>query len=168
MCPKIGTPRENLEGMPAMPTGRYTFRLDEFKPAKPKKIGSTSINLNANLTVINHPTLSDRKLFNNANTDFAPSMYDMAHACGIKYEGEDDPSVTTPVFPGEFQCRVHGAACDSSDPQNWQYIGPLAGQVGECEVVDADNGRGGRTTKIGRFLCRIPGCTAKHSDNIAG
>ena len=92
-------------------------------------------------------------------------MYDMSHALGVQFDGEaaGDPN---PQFPGEFQCRVHGPNCNSSDPENWSYIGPLAGAVGEVEVAESDNGKGGRTTKISKFYCRVPNCTAKHSESL--
>lgn len=162
--PTISVPKEKLEGLPQLPVGRYQFRLDGFSPKKPKTQGATSINLNAQLTVINHPTMNDRKVFNNCNTDFPPAMYDMAHAVGVKFLNEDtDPN---PKFPGEFNCKVHGPACDSSDPANWDYVGPLLGQVGELEIVMGDNGKGQQVPKLGRFYCRVPGCTAKHSQSL--
>lgn len=160
--PKITVPQEKLEGFPELPPGRYTVRLDGFKPKKAKS--GTSENLNAQLTVINHPTANDQKVFHGCNTTFPPALYDLAHALGIKFEGEG--TNPNPEFPGEFQCRVHGPNCDSSDPENWQYVGPLLGQVGDLEVVESDNGSGKKQNKLGRFYCRVPGCTAKHAASL--
>lgn len=162
--PKIGVQKESLEGFPEIPIGRYTFRMDGFKPKKAKS--GTSENLNAQLTIINHATQNDKKVFHGCNTTFPPALYDFAHACGIKFEGEDTPNDPAAQFPGEFICKVHGPQCDSSDPENWVYQGPLSGQVGELEVVESDNGSGKKQNKLGRFYCRVPGCQAKHSASL--
>jgi len=165
--PKVTVSKESLEGLPPLPTGRYTFRLDSFEPklSKPKPGKTQSVNLNASLVIINHPDakINGRKLTNNANVGFAPSLFDMAHAVGVRFENE---GTDNPEFPGEFQCRVHGPNCDSSDPENWSYIGPLVGQTGELEIMMGDNGKGGQSAKLGKFYCRVPGCTAKHAESL--
>jgi hypothetical protein len=54
------------------------------------------------------------------------------------------------------------------DPSKWQYSGPLLGQVGQAYVIQADNGKGGQNNKIKFYVCKVPGCTEKHSTNLAG
>ena len=160
--PTISIPKEKLEGFPQLAPGRYQVMLESFAPKKAKS--GTSINLNAALVVINHPTANGAKIFNNANTTFPPACYDMAHGLGQKFTGEDTD--TDPTIPGEFICKVHGPTCDSSDPENWIYQGPLTQQVGEVEIGLGDDGKGGQSAKLKRFFCRVPGCTAKHSESL--
>lgn len=161
--PKLTASKDKIEGLPPLPEGIYAFRLDGFKPAKASKGGS--VNLNPIMKVINHPEYNDRNIFENLNTKGEWVWKDFCHALGVELPMDGADSYE---FPGTFNCRVHGDQCPQDDPQNWDYTGPLLGQVGQCYQVQADNTRGGIINKTKYYVCKVPGCTLKHSKNLAG
>lgn len=156
---KISISKDQLEGLKNPPAGIYDVRLDGFKPkaakAKPGKDPST--NLRPQLKIINHSSLNDAPVFTHCNTAFGVEIFDMCHAFGVKYEGEG--VVDDPQMPGEFQGP-------DDNPDQWTYIGPLVGQVAKVEVAETTGMNGQPTTQVKRWICRVPGCTAAHRDNL--
>lgn len=157
--PKITIEKSDLEGLKNPPAGIYDFKLDGFKPkAARAQVGKeASVNLRPTLTIINHPTMNDKPIMANGNTAFAPFLFDMCHALGVPYEGEDTDN---PSMPGEF-------VGPDDDPTKWDYQGPLAGQVGKIEIGDTTY-KGTAKTDVKKFFCRVPGCQARHRDSLMG
>jgi hypothetical protein len=156
--PKIGISTDQLEGLKNPPAGIYEFRLDGFKPAWAKeKVGKErSVNLKPQLVVVNHPTLNDAPIMMWGNTAFGVDTFDLCHALGVQYDNEGSDN---PQMPGEFQGP-------DDDPKQWQYIGPLVGQVGKVEIADTTDQHGKPTTGIKKFFCRVPGCTMPPRDSL--
>jgi hypothetical protein len=151
---KIGISKESLQGLPDLEAGIYEFRIDGFKPKTSSK--KTSINLNPQLIVINHSKYNDRHIWHNCNSAFPPGMIDLCHSVGVRFDNEDGDD---PQFPGEF-------VPDGAPIEQTSYQGPLMGQIGKCEVAESDDGKGGKTMKLKRFFCVVPGCTHKHSEDL--
>lgn len=151
--PKMTVSKESLKGSPPCPPGIYEFRCDGFSPKKSKN--GQSVNLNPKMVVINHPTLNDRRLFENLNSNAGWIQLDFVHSLGIPmadYGAEAG-------IPGDF-------IGPDDDPEKWTYAGPVSGRVGKLEYAETDNGRGGTKMAIKRFFCTVPGCTEKHSENL--
>jgi len=153
--PRMGVSTESLKGMPTMPQDIYTVRLDGFEPRFSKDRGS--VNLNPKLVVINHPTLNDRRVFDNLNSKAGWIQLDFCHAFGLPMLVEGDTS----FIPGEFQGP-------DNDPERWSYVGPLTGRLAKAEVAEVDNQRGGTRNAVKRYICAVAGCSTKHSDNLVG
>ena len=158
--PKIRGSKEALEGKPPLPAGIFTFRLDGFKPKTSSK--GTSVNLNPTLKVINHATLNDSRVFENLNSQATWVHQDFCHALGVELEGPDKTDL-----PGEFMGP-------QDKPEDWKYVGPLAGKTGQVELVTvpkkdkSGNVVAGTQTAVKRYICAIPGCTVKHSESLQG
>jgi hypothetical protein len=152
--PKLTASKEEIKGAPPMKEGMVTVRLDGFKPKFSKDRGS--VNLNPDMRVINHAEYNDRPVFENLNTKGKWVWKDFCHAFGV-------PLLETPggdvEFPGDFDGP-------EDNPEAWQYRGPLLGQQAQVYLVQADNTKGGIATKIKFYVCKVPGCAEKHSDNL--
>ena len=139
------------------------FRVDKFemKKAKEKPGKQVSVNLNPVLTIINNGTLQNRRIPENLNTQAGWVQKDFVHSLGLKM---DDGNL-----PGDFVCTVHGPACAEflDHPDKFTYQGPMSGQVGECEVVMVPNNKGGTRAAVKQYICKVPGCTEYHSENLA-
>jgi hypothetical protein len=159
--PKMSASKEEVKGLPLMNEGLVQVRLDGFKPQLSKK--KDSVNLNPQMKVVNHAEYNDRNVFDNLNTKGKWVWGDFCHAFGVPMVQVGDDF----EFPGDFVCKSHGAECKGDDPENWDYVGPLTGQVGQLYLVQGDNGKGGLVNKTKYYVCRVPGCTDKHSDNLA-
>lgn len=166
--PKIGVSKKSLMPPEKLPAGIVTLRFDGFKPALSKKRPNKdqSLNLNPILTVINNPNpdVNNRKHFENLNINAAWVIRDFVHAFGVTMEdgGGDDVQI-----PGEF---IGG------NPQTFEgstYQGPLLGKIAQVELVDvpAQDAFGNPTGELRsvtkRYICSVPGCTEKHSENLA-
>src|SRR5208337_3563718 len=153
--PKLTASREEIKGLPLLKEGMLTVRLDGFKPKFSKD--RQSVNLNPQMKVINHAEYNDRVVFENLNTKAKWIWKDFCHAFGI-------PLLELPggdiEFPGDF-----GGAEDN--PEGWQYRGPLLGQQAQLYIIQADNTKGSDNNKVKFYVCRVPGCTEKHSANLA-
>ena len=150
--PKIHAPKESIEGKPQLGGGIFEFRLDGFKPKKSKDGKST--NLNPQMRVINHPTNNDAPIFENMNSQAGWVQQDFCHALGVEMEPDGG-------FPGEFNGP-------ESDPSQWTYMGPLVGRTGRVELVQVPNLKGGMRTTPKKYFCAVPGCTARHTESLAG
>ena len=154
--PKIKVSKEGMEGKPPVGSGIFVFRLDGFKPKFSKK--GDSVNLNPTLKVINHPEHNGRPLFENLNTGAGWVQKDLCHALGIPMLA--DPSDGSYTFPGEF-------TGPDNDPTQWRYVGPLLGKTGRVDVIEVPKFKGsGTQSSIKSYICAIPGCQEKHTDNL--
>lgn len=149
--PNLKIPKESLEGPKKLPIGIVDVRLDGFSPDWSQK--KDSYNLMPNMRIINNPDYHDRKVNDWLNSRAGWVMRDFCHCFGIQLAGPDDD----PEFPGEF------TPSGEADPKKWNYQGPLLGRTGKLELAEAD---GGKYVNIKRYLCQVPGCTVKHSENL--
>lgn len=153
--PKLTASKEEVKGLPAMPEGMYTVRLDGFKPKWSKDKGS--VNLNPQLKVINHADFNDRIVFENLNTKGKWVWKDFCHGFGVPLTEGTNGDVE---FPGDFDG-------DENNPEVWQYRGPLVGQQAQIYLIQADNTKGSDVNKIKYYVCKVGGCVEKHSANLA-
>jgi hypothetical protein len=158
--PKLKIDKKSLEGPQKVPNGVYTVRLDGFEPNFTKEKKEGNYNLNPVMKIINNNDLHDRRIFDNVNSNAGWIERDFCHCFGIKLENPDDPD-----FPGEFTVPPGG---DSKDPTQWKYQGPLLGQTGRLEVAEVTGNNGKVYSNVKRYLCRVPGCTESHSQNLIG
>jgi hypothetical protein len=152
--PKLTASKEEIKGLPAMPEGMYAFRLDGFKPKHSKDKGS--VNLNPQIKIINSADFNDRNVFENLNTKGKWVWKDFCHALGVplaEVNGDYE-------FPGNFD----GA---EDNPESWQYSGPLVGQQGQFYLIQGDDTKGGVVNRIKYYVCKVNGCSEKHSANLA-
>jgi hypothetical protein len=152
--PKLKASSEEIKGLPVMEEGMLTLRLDGFKPKYSKDKGS--VNLNPQLKVINHPKYNDRILFENLNTKGKWVWKDFCHAFGVpmvEVNGEYE-------FPGDWDGP-------EDNPESWQYRGPLLGQTGQAYVIQKDDTKGGVNNAVKYYVCKVQGCSEKHSSNLA-
>jgi hypothetical protein len=151
--PRLTASKDEIKGLPPMPEGLYTLRVDGFKPKYSKDKGS--VNLNPVLKVTNHADCNDRIVFENLNTKGKWVWKDFCHAFGVPLvEANGDYE-----FPGNF------AGADDN-PESWQYTGPLLGQLGQVYLIQADNTKGTDVNKIKFYVCKVGGCAEKHSQNL--
>ena len=153
--PKLTASKDEVKGLPPMVEGMLTVRLDGFKPKHSKDKGS--INLNPQMKVINHAEYNDRNVFENLNTKGKWVWKDFCHAFGVPLveDGSGDFE-----FPGNWEG-------DMDKPESMTYEGPLTGQQAQLYIVQSDF-EGRINNKIKYYVCKIPGCTEKHSNNLAG
>ena len=151
---KLTASKEEIKGLPAMTEGMVTLRLDGFEPKLSSK--KTSVNLNPIMKVINHAEYNDRRVFENLNTLGKWVWPDFCHAFGIAMvEANGDFE-----FPGDWDGP-------ESEPDKWQYKGPLLGQQAQVYVVQVDDTKGGVRNAIKYYICKVQGCSSKHSANLA-
>ena len=151
--PKLTASKEEVKGLPILPEGMYTVRLDGFSPKYSKD--RASINLNPQMRIINNPEYNDRIVFDNLNTKGKWVWVDFCHGFGIELvdTGGDVE------FPGDFDGPT-------DDPEKWVYRGPLQGQQAQLYVIQSEY-QGKENNKIKFYQCKIPSCTIKHSANLA-
>lgn len=167
--PKLTMSKKSLEPPASLPPGIVTLRMDGFKPklSRKKPGKDQSLNLNPVLTVINNPNpdVNNRKHFENLNLNATWVIRDFVHCFGVALEdaGSDDVSI-----PGEF---IGG---DPATFEGSTYQGPLLGKVGQVELIEVPatdehgNQVAGKTrTVTKRYICSVPGCQEKHSENLA-
>jgi len=154
--PKLTASKEEVKGLPPMQEGLITVRLDSFTPKLSSK--KDSVNLNPVMKVINHAEYNDRLVFENLNTKGKWVWKDFCHAFGVPLVEGNNGDVE---FPGDFDGP-------EDDPTKWQYRGPLVGQQAQIYLVQADNTKGGIANKIKYYICKVAGCTEKHSSNLVG
>lgn len=156
--PKLTASKEEIKGLPPMKEGMLTVRLDGFKPKWSKDKGS--VNLNPEMTVINHAEYNDRKVFDNLNTKGKWVWKDFCHAFGVPMAEDSNGDFE---FPGDWDTPD---GKDASEPENWIYRGPLLGQTAQLYIIQSSY-NGQDNNKIKFYCCRVQGCTEKHSSNLA-
>jgi hypothetical protein len=153
--PKLTASKEEVKGLPAMSEGLVTVRLDGFKPAHSKD--KSSVNLQPQMKIINHPEYNDRQVFEYLNTKAKWLWKDFCHAFGVQMvesNGEFE-------FPGNFDGP-------EDSPEKWEYQGPLLGQTAQLMLVQQDNTKGGIRNAIKFYVCQFgASCSEKHSQNLA-
>lgn len=157
--PQINVSKDQLKARPPVPAGIYDVRLDKFDPALSAK--KDSVNLKPQMTVINHPTLNGRDVYEWLNSGAGFTHIDFCHAFGEKMRGEDDAASSEAGIPGEF-------IGPDDDPSKWSYVGPLLGKVGKIEIVLVPSFKDATKTvsAIKRYFCAVPGCQHKHSESL--
>lgn len=121
------TPKQ-LEEQEGIPDGIYEVLLSGFKPKKSSD--GKSINLNPQCAIVGHATLNGRRVFSNLNTNAAWLFEDFAKCFGTPgLETKGDGNLG---LPGDFQG-------DESNPESWNYVGPLVGKVGKVECGTVPN-----------------------------
>lgn len=151
---KIGFSKEQLEGN-TLPDGLYEVRLEGFEPEYSKN--RNSINLNPILKVVNHPTLNNKRIFDNLNSGASWIVEAFVHAFGQELvpnlNGGGD-------MPGEFPGP-------DDNPSEWSYVGPLTGSVAKV-IVKKTEYNGKENTKVDQWLCALgPNCKTKHPTGLA-
>jgi len=153
--PRLTVSKDDLKGGPLLPEGLYTVRLDGFKPSWSKNRGS--VNLNPQMKIINHLEHNDRPIFENLNSKGHWVWPDFHHAFGVTMpESENGSNLDFVGFDGP-----------EDEPDKWTYNGPLLGQVGQVYIIQADNTQGGVRNSVKYYVCRVPNCHERHSQNLA-
>jgi hypothetical protein len=152
---KISFSKESLAGKPPVPEGLYELRLEGFEPEFSKN--KNSVNLNAILKVVNHPTHNGERVFDNTNTGAGWILQAMCHAFGFPLVDDGNGNMN---LPGDF-------VGPDDDPEKWDYVGPLKGAVAKAFVKQTVyNGR--TSSKIDQWVCALgTGCTEKHPTGLA-
>lgn len=163
---QMGYSKEQLSGKPPVPQGWYQLRLSGFKP-KVAGQNKDSINYNPQIEVINNPEYDGRKIFENLNSKAGWIIQDLVHACGQQLvevqDGNQGTEAAIWTIPGFWA----NADQFPEEPEKWEYQGPLTNAVFEAEVYISEyNGK--KSNKIMQYKCSIPGCTERHSTNLAG
>lgn len=155
---KMSLSKEQVEGKEAMPEGIYKVRFIKFAPklSKDKGDGSErSINLNAEYEVLDHPEYAGRKIFEIANMKSYNIQTEICH--GFDVPLEVDPTDGSYFIPGTWDSR---ADFDESNPETYEYKGPLTGKVAQVELgIRTYNGR--NSNAVRRYFCAIPDCANK-------
>lgn len=168
--PRMGVPKESLTPPENLPGGVYQFRCDGFKPqmTKPKDPSkSPSINYCPQLVVINNPgknskgeSLNGKRIMDFLNQNAGWIVQDFVHSLGAKMV-EENGEVN---IPGTW--TPSPSAPD--DVTKMTYSGVLIGRTGTlelAEVTDPSN-PAKKYMNVKRYLCAVPGCQEKHSDNL--
>ena len=155
---------ESLSGKPPVPDGWYQLRLSGFKQEASSK--KDSINLNPQIEVINHSEYDGRKVFESMNTKGTWVIRDLVHACGLHMvevqDGNQGTEAANWTMPGVWNKSDQFP----EEPDKWEYLGPLTNAVFTAELYTKDY-QGRKSNKIRQFKCAVPGCTVKHSMNLA-
>jgi hypothetical protein len=153
--PKLTASKEEVKGLPVLTEGMYTVRLDGFEPKLDSK--KTGVNLNPLMKVINHPEFNDRRVFENLSTKGKWVWPDFCHAFGVAMPEAPGGELE---FPGDWDGP-------QDEPDKWQYRGPLLGQQAQIYVIQTDDTKGGVRNAIKYYVCKLAGCSSKHSSNLA-
>lgn len=155
---KFGASKEQLVGQPAHPEGLYEFRIDGFKPKKTKKVGSDSINLNPQLTIIDHPTLNGKKIFFSLNTNAAFLWTEFVHSLGLELVEENGEF----NLPGVF----NPDPSSPDDESKMTYEGPMLGRRGRLMLAVKKDEKGRDQNYPKQFFCQVQGCTFEHQTEL--
>lgn len=154
--------KEKLSGPKPVPPGIYQVRFEKFKPkmSAPKEGKAQSLNLNAEVTIVNHDfgDGKEHKIFATLNEGIQSFIQDFVHSFGVEM---DDQTAEHPRFPGIFDAEPD--KFDPNNPETWVYAGPLVGKVAQWEVgVKEYNGR--EQQEIRRFICAVSNCAERFPD----
>lgn len=163
--------KEELSGKPPVPAGWYQLQIKGFKPKaaalKPGETESSSLSLNCELAIVNHPDHEGRRVFAGLNTKMFFMWPDFVHATGLEMEVIQDEFAGTEkenlTIPGVFE----NADTHPDDPSTWKYLGPLLNKIMEVELAEIPaEGSYKAKNEIRQYKCAVPGCTMKHSTNL--
>jgi hypothetical protein len=168
---KMSFNNEELAGKPPVPCGWYKLQIVNFRPKaanlKPGETEPSSVSLNAELKIIDHPEHADRRVFVGLNTKMAFMWADFVHATGMEMEVVQDEFTGTEkqnyALPGFFE----NSDTNPSDPSVWKYVGPLLNATMEVELAEIPaEGNYRAKNEVRQFKCAVQGCTQKHSTNL--
>jgi hypothetical protein len=152
---KFGVDTKELEGRKPVPEGIYTVKLVKFSPKKNAK--GDSVNLNPQMEIIDAPDGFERAMvFDSLSMKAAWVLPDFAHAFGFELEESNGEA----YLPGDWD----GA---KEDPKTWKYSGPLLGATAQVEIaIDSSYDPDKPSNKIRKYICKLPGCIHKHSNDL--
>lgn len=160
---RMGAPKDSMEPRKVLPAGRYTVRLDGFKPAMSKNKDNPSVNFFPQLKITNHATLNGEKVFTPLNQSVGFILQAFCHMFGQDLE-----------LQGDAMCIPGGFNPDPTVPDDiskMTYAGPLQGATGDLELGVQKQTMGRNVGKdqnyIKQFYCRLPGCTEKHPTELS-
>lgn len=166
-------PKSALEPRPQLPAGMIQVMFTGFKQklSKKKEGKEQSVNLNPVLTIVNDSRtgpdgkiLNGQKLFESLNLSFLPRVQDFFHCFGLELI-EDGDNVD---LPGSF---ANGTS--DPNPEKWGlYSGAAINEIGDLELIEVPSRKAGakptdKQTDIKRYICRVPGCTVNHMENLS-
>jgi hypothetical protein len=164
MAFKMGMTKGDLTGPPPVPNGVYELQFAGMRPKIAKS--GTSLNYNAEFTIVGNPAYENRKVFHPLNTSFAVAIRDFVHACGLDMETQtvlttaDTPQHDEYVLPGTFE----NAAASPDEPEKWgKYIGPLTNKIFKAELAITVY-QGKEKNEVRCFFCAFPGCAVQYPD----
>jgi hypothetical protein len=156
MAFRMTVSKETVEGKEVVPAGIYDIRLVSFKPkfSDPAKTGKPkSLNLNAQMEIINHPDHAGRKVFEGLNQNAGWVQTDFVHCFGIPMETDG----TDYWIPGTWD---DNPSFDPDNAETYSYKGPLVGMTGKIELaVDSWNNK--PNNKVRRYFCSVEDCATK-------
>ena len=150
---KISFSKEELSGN-VYPDGLYELRLEGFEPKKSKDGGS--INLNPVLKIVNHPTLNNKRVFDNLNSGAAWIIESFTHAFGQQLTPNPNGGGD---MPGDF-------IGPDDDPTKWQYQGPLTGAIAKA-FLKTKTYNSKDSSGVDQWFCAVPNCNTKHAQGLA-
>ena len=152
--PKMTFSKELLEQKPPLTDGLYEIRLEGFEPKKAKS--GTSTNLNPIIKIINHPTETGRKVFDNLNSSAPWIIEAFCHSFGLELVPDGNGGFN---IPGDFNGP-------EDNPKEWSYSGPLTGAV--CKAFLKQTTYNNKVNaKVDQWMCAVPGCQKKHPTGLA-
>lgn len=150
--------KEQVEGKDALPEGIYKVRFIKFAPklSKDKGDGSErSINLNAEYEVIDNAEYAGRRVYELANMKSYNIQTELCHGFGVPLE--IDTTDGAYYIPGTWDS---GASFDATNPETYEYKGPLTGKTAQVELgITTFNGR--NRNQVRRYFCAVDDCAAK-------
>ena len=147
--------KESLEGPKKIPNGIYDVRLDTFEPefSKDKK----SYNFRPVMKIINNPEHNNQRVWENLNSNASWIQTEFCHAFGVVPWKDPQNPDGDPSFPVQFEG-------DMEKPKDWRITRcDMLGATARVEVAETANGK---WINVKRYLCKIPGCTYRHRDNL--
>lgn len=154
MSPKMSFSKESLEQKPALAEGLYELRLEGFEPKFSKE--KTSTNLNPIIKVINHPTETGRRVYDNLNSGAAWIIEAFCHSFGLELVPDGNGGFN---MPGDFNGP-------EGDPSQWSYAGPLTGCVSKA-FLKQKTYNNKTSAGVDQWMCAVPGCQKKHPTGLA-
>ena len=145
---KMGVNTEKLKAPEPVSAGWYNLRMEGFKPKKTKN--GDSVNYNAQFSVLGGEHDGKKMPYlAGLNTGADWIMYDFLHSLGFDLDPDGN-------MPGGFEG-------EPSNPETWQYNGPLLGATAEVELV-VTSWQGKPRNEIKQYRCKVDGCATKYPD----
>ena len=152
--PKVSFSKESLEQKPPLAEGLYELRLEGFEPNHSKD--KNSVNLNPVIKVINHPSETGRKVYDNLNSGAPWIIEAFCHSFGLELVADGMGGFN---LPGDFNGP-------EDNPKDWSYVGPLTGCVSKAFLKQTTYNNK-TNAKVDQWICAVPGCQKKHPKGLA-
>lgn len=167
--PNLKIPAKSLEPPEQMPAGVYDVMFTAIKPSLTSgkdQAGNSkekSVNLNVQLKVVNNANgeLNGKTIRDFMNVNAGWVLKDFVHCFGHELVGDAAGGYD---LPGDILGPDGIENCSK-----WTYQGPLLNEQGTIELAEVDGigkNAGKKFTNIKRYICRVPGCQEKHSENL--